>query len=193
MSTAPTKRFTPREYLALERTAEYKCEYFNGEIFAMAGASPEHNGVSRNLIARIDEQLRETPCQVFGGDMRVKIPTTGLYTYPDVTIVCGEPLYEIVEDIKTLLNPKVLFEILSGSTEAYDRGKKFEHYRQIPSLTEYVLVSQTEPLVEKYVRQADGQWVFTEIKGLEAVAQLETVPCRLPLRDVYFKVSFTTT
>ena len=189
MSTVPTKHYTPQEYLALERAAEYKSEYLRGEIFAMAGASREHSLISSNLNGEVRAQLRESPCEVHGSDMRVKVLRTGLYTYPDVIIACGDLQFEdSVPDI--LLNPKVIFEVLSDSTEAYDRGKKFGHYRQIPSLMEYVLVSQTEPLIERYARTPDDSWLLTVSKGLEAVLQLESVPCRLRLVDVYIKVAF---
>ena len=189
MSTVQKKRYTPQEYLALERAAEFKSEYLRGEIFAMAGASRELSLIASNLIGEVGSQLRETPCEVHGSDLRVRVSLTGLYTYPDVTIACGELQFDD-QFRDTLLNPKVIFEVLSDSTEAYDRGKKFDHYRQIPSLTEYILVSQTEPLIERYVRQSDGSWRLTVCKGLEAVLELETVPCRLKLADVYFKVSF---
>ena len=189
MSTVQKKRYTPSEYLALDRAAEFKSEYLRGEIFAMAGASVQHCRIATNLVARTDEQLRETQCQAFGSDLRVKVSQTGLYTYPDTTIACGELQFED-QTADTLLNPKVIFEVLSESTEAYDRGKKFDHYRQVPSLTEYVLVSQTEPLVERFVRQPDHSWRLTVFKGPQAVLELETIPGRLPLAAVYAKVSF---
>jgi len=189
MSTAANKRYTPEEYLNLERAAPWKSEYLDGEIFAMAGTSRQHVRIVRNLIARIDEQLRDTPCEVLGSDMRVKVSRTGLYTYPDTTIVCGELEFED-QKFDTLLNPKVVFEVLSESTEAYDRGKKFRHYGQIPTLAEYVLVSQTEPVVDRFVRQPDQSWRVITYQGLEAVLELESVPCRLRLEDVYFKVEF---
>lgn len=189
MSTAAKKRYTPQEYLALERAAEFKSQYLNGEILAMTGASREHCRIAANLVARTDEQLRDTQCEVFGSDMRVKVAATGLYTYPDATIACGELQFDD-QVADTLLNPKVIFEVLSDSTEAYDRGKKFDHYRQIASLAEYVLVSQTEPLVERFVRQPDGSWRLAVFKGLDAVLDLEAVRACLSLTDVYFKVSF---
>ena len=191
MSTVEKKHYTPQEYLVLERAAEFKSEYLRGEIFAMSGVARQHSLTASNLIGEARGQLREKPCEVHGSDLRVKVSPTGLYTYPDVTIACGELQFDD-QFRDTLLNPKVIFEVLSDSTEAYDRGKKFDHYRQIPSLTEYVLVSQTEPLIERFVRQADGSWRLTVFKGLEAVLDLETVPCRLKLADVYFKVSFGT-
>lgn len=190
MSSIPKQRLTPAEYLALERKAEFKSEYLNGEMFAMAGGTRWHSRIASNLVSRCDAQLLEAPCDVFGSDMRVKVSPTGLYTYPDVSISCDEPQFED-EDSDTLLNPRVIFEVLSESTEAYDRGKKFGHYRQVPSLMEFVLVSQMEPLVERYVRQPDGSWRLTALKGLDAVLELETVRCRLPLADVYRRVSFT--
>lgn len=189
MSTVRKKLYSREEYLALERAATTRSEYLNGEIFAMAGGTRRHCRIAANLVARTDEQLRETPCEVFGSDMRVKISTSGLYTYPDVTIACGELLFDDRAG-DTLLNPRVIFEILSDTTEAYDRGKKFDHYRQIPSLMEYVLVSQDEALVERFVRQADGAWSLTVFRGCEAVLELESVGCRLSLADTYFKVSF---
>ena len=189
VSTVQKKRYTPQEYLALERAAEFKSEYLRGEIFAMAGASRAHSLIASNLIGEVRDQLRQTNCEVHGSDLRVKVSPTGLYTYPDVTIACGELQFD--DQLRdTLLNPKVIFEVLSDSTEAYDRGKKFDHYRQIPSLAEYVLVSQIEPLIERYVRQADGSWRLTVFKGLEAMLELETVRCRIRLSDVYLKVSF---
>lgn len=189
MSTSPRKRITPQAYLAQERRAAFRSEYFDGEVFAMAGASRRHCRIGTNLVARIDEQLRETPCEVFASDMRVKVSATGLYTYPDAAIACGELQFEDA-DVDVLLNPKVVFEVLSETTEGYDRGKKFDHYRQISSLSEYVLVSQTEPLVERFVRQPDDSWRPTVFQGLDAVMELETVTCRLRLADVYYKVSF---
>jgi len=189
MSTVQKKRYTPEEYLTLERRADFRSEYFNGEIFAMAGANRQHVRIARNLIVRVDEQLRETPREVFGSDLRVKIGLTGLYTYPDASIGCGELQFEDKE-VDTLLNPKVIFGILSETTEAYDRGKKFDHYRQIPSLEEYILVSQSEALVESFARQADGSWRLTVVKGLESTLELEFVTCRLKLADLYSNVSF---
>ena len=190
MSTASKQHLTPAEYLKRERMAEFKSEYFYGEMFAMAGGSRWHGRIATNLVSRSDHLLRDTPCEVFGSDMRVKVTASRLYTYPDASIVCGEPQFED-QVVDTLLNPKVIFEVLSESTEAYDRGKKFDHYRQIPSLREYVLVSQTEPLVERYDRQPDGTWRLTVVRGLDAELPLESVPCRLSLAEIYFKVSFT--
>jgi Uma2 family endonuclease len=189
MSTQPKTRYTPQEYLAFERKSEYRSEYFDGEVFAMGGASRWHNLVAMNIAAELRAQLRSRPCEVYPSDMRVKVAPTGLYTYPDVTVVCGEPSFED-EQHDTLLNPTVLIEVLAKSTENYDRGKKFEHYRQVNSLIEYVLVAQQEPHVEHYARQEDEGWLLTEVKGLDATLILPAIDCELQLAEVYHKVDF---
>ncbi len=161
MSAAPQPRLTAQQYLALERQAETKSEYSRGEMFAMAGASREHNLIAGNVNRELGEQLRERECEVYQADMRVKIGPTGLYTYPDVTVVCGEPEFEDAE-VDTLLNPKVLVKVLPPSTADYDCGGKFTHYRRLPSLQQYVLISQDRPLVEHYVRQGKDEWLLTD-------------------------------
>jgi len=189
MSTQPTQRLTPAEYLALERSAEIKGEYFDGEIFAMAGASREHNLIVSNLVGELREKLRSSPCEVYSNDMRVKVDATGLYTYPDVVVACHKPEFED-EHVDTLLNPTLLIEVLSESTEKYDRGKKSGHYRQLTSLKEYLLVSQDEPHVEHYARQGDGHWLLTEATGVEASIELPAVSAELRLSEVYSRVTF---
>ena len=140
MSSLPKARFTPEEYLALERQAEYRSEFFHGEIFAMAGASREHNLIAGNVSRELGNQLKGRPCETYQSDMRVKVSDTGLYTYPDVVVACGELAFED-DEVDTLLNPTLLIEVLSESTESYDRGKKFGYYRTIQSLAEYLLVA----------------------------------------------------
>ena len=189
MSAVPKPLLTPQEYLARERRAETKSEYLRGEVFAMAGASREHNLIAGNISRELGQQLRERECEVYQGDMRVKVSPTGLYTYPDVTVVCGEPEFEDAE-VDTLLNPKVLVEVLSPSTADYDRGGKFTHYRRLPSLQEYVLISQDRPLVEHYVRQGQDEWLLTEQSSLEDTLVLPSIECQLPLSEIYLKVRF---
>jgi Uma2 family endonuclease len=189
MSTAPDRWISPAEYLAFERKAETRSEYYRGEIFAMAGASKEHNLVNFNLAGEIHAALKGQSCQGFANELRVKVDRTGLYTYPDVIIVCEEPQFED-EELDTLLNPQVIIEVLSDSTEAYDRGKKFSHYRQLTSLKEYVLVSQHEPLVERYSRDIDGNWKIEDIRGLEAELTLDSVPVTVKLAEIYARVEF---
>jgi len=189
MSSQPQPRFTPAEYLALERKALYKSEYLDGEIFAMSGASREHNLISLNTGAELRAELRQRPCEVYVGDMRVKVSPTGLYTYPDVVVACEEPQFEDAE-VDTLLNPTVIVEVLSPSTEDYDRGEKFEHYRTLTSLQEYLLVAQDTPHIVHYVRQPDHTWVLSETRLLNDTLYLPSITCRLALAEVYAKVSF---
>ena len=187
MSTQPRTALTPEEYLELERKAEYKSEYYHGEMFAMAGASREHNVLAMNLSATLHAQLRRRPCEVYPSDMRVRVGATGLYTYPDVSVVCEQPqLADEHADI--LLNPTFLAEVLSPSTEGYDRGRKFEHYRTIESLAEYLLVAQDRIHVDLYTRQQDGRWVLSEASRLEDTLELPSIGCQLALADLYEKV-----
>jgi Uma2 family endonuclease len=185
----PQTRVTPEDYLAFERASEEKHEYFAGEIFAMTGASKNHNRILTSTVAALYAQLRQRPCDVFSSDMRVKVPETGLYTYPDITVVCGEPQFEDSE-VDTLLNPMVIIEILSPSTEAYDRGKKFQHYRTIPSFQDYVLISQDNIRVEHYRRQENDKWEMADAHTLDAAITLPSVDCTICLSDIYEKAQF---
>ena len=189
MSSAATKkRFTPQEYLALERKSETRNEYYNGEIFAMSGASREHNLIAGNLFRDIGNQLEDRPCETYMSDMRVWIEATGLYTYPDVVVVCGEPRFQDRE-VDTLLNPTVIVEVLSPTTAAYDRGDKFRHYRRIDSLREFVLISQDRMMVERYTRQGKD-WVLSDMTDPDQVLKLESIGCQIPLGRIYAKIKF---
>src|ERR1022692_3476130 len=193
MSSLPQTFITPEEYLAAERKAPFKSEYANGEVFAMSGTSWEHVQIVRNLSRRLDEQLESGPCQVGTSEMRVRAQRGGPYYYPDVVVVCGEPRFEDNE-FDTLLNPKVIFEILSPSTESYDRGKKLEMYREIESLAEYVLIRQDRVGVEHYVLQSGGHWDFSETKDPGGLVELPSIGVRLKVADIYrlVKVEGTT-
>jgi Uma2 family endonuclease len=189
MSAVPKRLLTPHEYLAQERLASFKSEYYRGEVFAMAGASYPHCRVKDNMARKIGNQLEDGPCQVFTSDMRVLVSATGLYTYPDIVVVCDKPQFE--DDVfDTLLNPLGLVEVLSDSTEKYDRGDKFAQYRQIPSLKEFVLVSQDRALIERYVRQPDDSWLLTEFADLAKTFEFSSVPVRIPLAEIYRGVEF---
>lgn len=189
MSIQPKIRISPEEYLEIERQAAYKSEFFNGEMFAFAGANREHNLIAGNIFSNLHQQLRRKACEVYPGDMRVKVNATGLYTYPDLVVVCGKPHFEDNES-DTLLNPIVIVEVLSPSTESYDRGTKFEHYRTIDSLTDYLLVAQDKIHVEHYVRQSDRSWLFSEYKSAEEKIQIASIGCELSVAEVYEKVEF---
>jgi len=178
--------WTPEEYLAWERSSDEKHEYFDGEVFAMARASEEHNLIVTNIVATLWIALRQRPCKVYPSDLRVKIPSTGLYTYPDASVLCDRPEFED-DAADTLLNPQLIFEVLSESTEDYDRGTKFRHYRSIPSFREYVLVSQTEILVEHSIRQEDGSWLLREHHAGGRIV-LASIGCEIALDELYLKV-----
>jgi Uma2 family endonuclease len=176
----------PEEYLALERKAEAKSEYLDGEIFAISGVSREHNLITGAVYRAISSRLEGRPCETFVADMRVKVSPTGLYTYPDVAAVCGEPRFEDAE-VDTLLSPTLIVEVLAPSTERYDRGKKFGHYQRIESLREYVLVSQDAVFVQRFTRQ-DAGWLLTSYLSRDDVVPLESVGIEVPLKDVYARV-----
>jgi Uma2 family endonuclease len=187
MPTAPPPEVTPEEYLARERVAETRSEYIAGRIHAMTGASRRHNVIAGNVFAQLHAQFRGRPCEVFVSDMRVKVSATGTYAYPDVVALCGAPELEDAY-VDTLLNPAVIFEVLSESTERYDRGQKFAQYRRLGSLREYVLVSQDRVLVEHFARQGDV-WVLTEFDDLDDSLPLPSLDAALPLADVYERVA----
>lgn len=184
-SVAAQTYLTPEEYLAFERKATMKHEYLNGQIVAMSGASFAHNFLTMNVANQLYNQLIGGECQVAASDMRVKATQTGSYFYPDV-VICGEPRAED-DTFDTLLNPTLIVEILSPSTETYDKGEKFEHYQQITSLKDYILISQDKVYVEHYRRQ-ENEWLQTEFSELEDVLLLCSVGCELRLPDVYRRV-----
>lgn len=190
MSSERKTYLSPEEYLAIERKAEIKSEYRDGEMLAMSGGSEEHNLIVTNIVAELRQQLKNRPCKVYPGNMRVKVSPTGLYTYPDVAVVCGQSLLED-QYADTLLNPTLIVEVLSPSTEKYDRGRKFNHYRRVESLKEYVLVAQDEPLVERYIKEAEDRWVLADARSLDDSVQLLSIDCALSLREVYDKVEFS--
>jgi Uma2 family endonuclease len=185
----PNRRLSPEEYLALERQSEVKHEFLDGEMFAMTGASLQHNRIVRNVGGLLYSQLRGRPCESFTGDLRLRVDATGLYTYPDIVVVYGEPQLVADAELDTLLNPTLIVEVLSPSTEAYDRGKKFAHYRTIESLAEVVLISQEQVEVERYSRQPEGGgWLLLEANRLEDLLPLPAIGCELPLAAVYERV-----
>lgn len=189
MTAVPKRKLTAAEYLAIEDAAEFKSEFVNGEMIAMAGATVSHNRVSRNLLTEIETQLKGGPCESFISDQRVNISATGMYAYPDIVIVCGKVETDPLSPM-TITNPAVVIEVLSPSTEGYDRNLKFRQYQQSPTLREYVLVSQDTATIEVYSRQPDNRWLITYFDGLDAVFALESAPVKIPLADVYRNVDF---
>jgi Uma2 family endonuclease len=191
MSTQAKPFLTPEQYLEIERKAEFKSEYYQGEMFAMGGARYAHNVVAGSLIRELGQQLRDVPCTVCSSDQRVLISATGLYTYPDAVVVCGEPKF-LDGEFDVLLNPVLLVEVLSPSTEAYDRGRKFEHYRAIESLQAYLMVAADRVQADLFTRQPDGAWLLTSANRLEDILALPSIACQLPLANLYEKVVFST-
>ena len=187
MSLHPKPGITPEEYLAIDRKAEYKSEYLAGEMLAMAGASERHVSIVANVMYLLIGQLKGRPCKAYSSDMRVKVSPTGLYTYPDVVVVCGQPQFAD-EQKDTLRNPTLIVEVLSESMKDYDRGEKFEHYRTLPSLSEYVLIAQDKYHVEHFVRQPDNRWLLSETNRSEDTIHLPSIACDLALTEVYDKV-----
>lgn len=188
MSAVPKPIYNAEEYLALEENADYRSQYYFGEIFAMAGASRRHNNIAMNVAGSLHSQLRDKQCEIYQNDMRVKV-SPDLYTYPDIVIVCGEARVEKKHG-ENLLNPLILIEVLSPSTEKFDRGEKFRLYRLMPSVREYILISQDKSSVEHYVRQEGNGWLLTELTGLDDTLQLPAISCQLKLNDIYAKVDF---
>lgn len=189
MDNLARKTFTESEYLELERNADFKSEYYNGETFAMAGASLIHNKIVSNLIFLFNQFLKDKPCDVYPSDLRLQVEKSGLYTYPDITIVCGKT--ELLDNkFDTLKNPTILIEVLSDSTEKYDRGQKFSFYREIPSLKEYILVSSKTMKIEKFKRLEDGNYLYIESNEHQPFP-IDSIDMNLNLEDVYNKIDWT--
>lgn len=190
MSSVATKKYiTPEEYLTAERKAKIKSEYIYGEIFSMSAASNAHNIITVEITTELNIQLRGSGCFVYSSDMRVKTKPTGSYFYPDVVVVCDKPRFED-NVFDTLLNPILIIEVLSPSSDAFDRGEKFANYQELVSLREYILVSQDRMRVEHH-RLIEAQWVGKTFKAPEDVLKFNSIKCELPLRDIYTRLSFS--
>jgi Uma2 family endonuclease len=190
MSAQPHPRLTEEEYLKIERAAEFKSEYYDGRMYAMSGGSYAHGQIVPNLGAELRQGLKSRDYSVTTSVVRLRVSPRGFYTYPDIAVVCGSPQFAD-DQADTLLNPTLLVEVLSPSTEAHDRGFKFAQYRQLDSLQEYALVSQTEPRVEIFRRQGAKEWVLSEACGLDATCRFESVDCQVALAEIYYQVSFS--
>jgi Uma2 family endonuclease len=190
MAANPGRRYTLEEYFELERTSEERFEFWNGEVFRMSGVSDEHDAIEGNVYAFLRSQILERGCRVFLANMRIKVPTAPPYRYADLSALCGKPEFEEVGGVDTLTNPQLIVEVLSPSTEAYDRGDKFLHYKSIPTLREYLLVAQHEPHVTHLSKRDDGLWVHTDINDLGATLTLNSLGCAPPLTEIYAGVSF---
>ena len=190
MAVHSRPRLSPEDYLALERAAETKSDYLDGEMIAMTGASLRHSSIVNDLAVALATRLRGGSCEVHTSDLRLLVSVTGLYTYPDIVVVCGEPILTD-KHFDTLTNPTALIEVLSPSTAAYDRGTKLEHYRRLESLCECLFISQDRPKVEQYIRQEDRKkWMLTEVTELTASISMPSIGCQVPMSDIYRRVRF---
>jgi Uma2 family endonuclease len=190
MSTQAKRRYSLEEYFELERTSEERWEYFNGEVFCMSGVSRNHGELEINLIATLDAKLRGRGCHVYPANIRIKVPAAPPYRYPDLSVLGDEPVFEKIGGVDALTNPVVIVEILSPSTEAYDRGDKFTYYKSISSLREYVLVAQHRPHITHYVKEGGEKWKYEELNELGSELALPSIDCVLALSEVYRNVTF---
>jgi len=190
MSAQIKPRYSLEDYFELERTSEEKWEWFNGEVFCMSGVSPNHGLVEINFAALLSNKLEGRNCRVFPADIRIKTPAAPPYRYADLSVLCGRPIYENIGGVETLTNPELIVEVLSRSTEAYNRGDKFTYYKSIPSLREYLLVAQHRPHISQFVKQSDDSWNQTEVNDLAASLYLPSIDCTLALNEVNRGIEF---
>ena len=190
MAAHPKRKYTLEEYFELERSTNERLEYWNGDVYSMSGVSENHAQIETNSVTLLSNNLRERPCRVFPANMRIKVPSLPPYRYGDVSALCGQPIFEKIGGVDALTNPVLIIEVLSDSTEAYDRGDKFTHYKSIPSLREYLLIAQHRPHITQYVKQEDGSWSYREVNDLSASLHLPSVDCVLDLSEVYRDVTF---
>jgi Uma2 family endonuclease len=193
MAANPERRYTLEEYLELDRTSEERLEFWHSEIFCMSGGSEHHYEIESNIVTFLKTSLRDRGCRAYTGNVRIKVPTAPPYRYADVSALCGEATFEEIGGVDALVNPQLIVEVLSPSTEAYDRGDKFTHYKSVPTLREYLLVAQHRPHVTRLFKQDDGTWVHTEVNDLESTLALTSLGCELPLTEIYAGVSFDKT
>jgi Uma2 family endonuclease len=190
MAANPKRKYTLEEYFDLELSTNERFEYFDGEIFSMSGVSEQHDQIESNTHLALRLALRERGCRVFTASRRIKVPSLPPYRYADVSVVCGQPVFEKIGGVDVLTNPTLIIEVLSDSTEAYDRGDKFTHYKSIVSLREYVMAAQHRPHITQYVKQEDGSWSYAEVNELSARIQLPSIDCVLELSEIYPDVTF---
>jgi Uma2 family endonuclease len=190
MAANPERRYTLEEYLELDRTSEERLEFWDGEVFCMSGGSEWHYEIESNIVTFLKTSLKGRGCRAYTGNVRIKVPSAPPYRYADVSALCGEAKFEEIGGVDALVNPQLLVEVLSPSTEAYDRGDKFLHYKSIPTLREYLLVAQNQPHVTHLFKREDGLWIHTDVNELGATLTLTSLGCELPLAEVYAGVSF---
>lgn len=190
MTALPKRIYTLEEYLELDADSEERLEYWDGEIFSMSGVSSQHDQIETNLIYHCRRQLKTPGCRIFAANMRIKVPSFPPYRYGDVSALCGKPRFEKIGGVDVLINPALIIEVLSDSTERYDRGDKFSNYKSIPTLSEYLLVAQHRPHVSQFIKQPDGSWLNLEYNTLGDKMKVATLDCELTLDEIYQDVVF---
>jgi len=191
MTALPKHKYNLQEYFEIERDSEEKFEFWDGNIWSMAGASPPHERIVVNVGGHLRELFRGRGCSVFGSNLKVKVPIYPPYRYPDLSVYCGEGIYETMDGLEVLTNPQMLIEVLSPSTEAFDRGDKFRYYKSIPSFTEYLLVAANRPVITQYIKQNETEWIQREAIGLDGKLILQTFEIEILLSEVYLDVEFS--
>ena len=189
MTALQKRKLTAEEYLVIERDAEFRSEFYDGVMYAMAGASVQHNRVKSNLACEIGNGLLRGPCELLSSTQRIHVERTGMFAYPDILIFCN-PIELADCDANTIINPRILIEVLSPSTERYDRDVKRRHYSRIESLQEYIIVAQNQPQIDRFVRQADGTWSSEVFHGIEETFSLASLPIEIPLAKIYRNITF---
>jgi Uma2 family endonuclease len=192
MSAVPKTRYTVEEYIELLKNSDERFEYFDGEVISMAGGKIVHGDIATNIVRHLGNRLADRPCKVSGGDVALKVPTAPPFRFPDASVVCGERVIDEFQGIEMLVNPRLIVEVLSPTTEAYDRGAKFLAYQSIESFQEYLLVAQDRPHVTHYTRQQRGKWLRSDIIGLNSEIKLESLNVTLPLAEIYWQITFPT-
>jgi Uma2 family endonuclease len=190
MSAQPKLRYTLEEYLELDRISDERLEFWDGEIFSMSGVSDQHSQIEVNVIVSLDARLSGRGCRVFPANMRIKVPSLPPYRYGDVSALCGEPQFEVIEGVDVLVNPVLIIVVLSKSTEARDRGEKFTHYKSIRSFSEYLLISQSRSNVSQFIKQGDGFWLHREFDSIVDAIKLASFNCELSLKEIYRNIKF---
>jgi Uma2 family endonuclease len=193
MSAIPKHKMTMEEYIEFDKNNEGRWEYFDGEAIDMAGGTLNHNRIIKNILTSLDNKLEGTPCEALPSEMRLKVPKALPYRYPDVVVVCGEPIIEKIQGQEMLVNPLIIIEVLSPSTAQYDYSAKFTAYQSIESFREYLLIAQDRPHIMQYARQPDGQWLRRDIEGMESIVKLASVDCELTFSEIYRLVTFPPT
>lgn len=192
MSAQPKLKYSLEEYFELDRNSEERWEFWDGEIFNMSGVSRNHGLVEMNISIFLGARLMAKGCQLLPANIRIKVPSRPPYRYGDLSALCGQPKFEKIGGVDALTNPSLIIEVLSDSTEAYDRGDKFTHYKSIPAFSEYLLIAQHRPHISQFIKQNDGSWIYREFNSLTDKVRLETLGCELSLSEIYQSITFDT-